>query len=303
MSTPLLDAALRYAARGWAVLPLAWPVAGARCSCGHADCRHIGKHPAGRLVPHGVRQATTDESTIRSWWRRSPFANVGLALGPGQHNRGGAGLWAVDVDAAKGGSSTLVQLVREHGPLGPTLHAHTGGAGDHFFFAWPEGQRVAQAANRLGPGVDVIGAGWHVVAAPSLHVSGARYAWEDETAPVLEAPAWLLELVVHPAELRPASSARAPIAASRVTDVEKRAVAYLLAMPPAISGQYGDRQTMKACHKMVKGFALPAARALELLVEHYNPRCVPPWEPAALERKIAYCARSNSITGFLLRAS
>ena len=70
-----------------------------------------------------------------------------------------------------------------------------------------------------------------------------------------------------------------------------------------ISGQYGDRQTMKALHALVKGFDLPAARALELVLEHYNPRCVPPWEPEALERKVAYAARSNSVNGFLLRAT
>ena len=60
----LLEAALAYAARGWAVLPLHTPTGGG-CSCRDRKCRSIGKHPR---TLHGVKDATTDAAQIRTWW-------------------------------------------------------------------------------------------------------------------------------------------------------------------------------------------------------------------------------------------
>src|ERR1700757_5358679 len=60
--TKLLDAALGYAARGWAVFPTA-PGA---------------KRP---LTAHGVKDATTDPVAILAWWSKWPDANVGIATG------------------------------------------------------------------------------------------------------------------------------------------------------------------------------------------------------------------------------
>ena len=55
-----LDAALRYAARGWPVFP----------------CR--GKIP---LTPHGFHDASTDAATIEAWWRENPDALISVATG------------------------------------------------------------------------------------------------------------------------------------------------------------------------------------------------------------------------------
>src|SRR6266700_2778202 len=73
-----LDAALTYAQKhGWAVLPIHTP-RGGQCSCGNPTCTSVGKHPR---TPHGVKDATTDEATIRDWWTRWPDANIGIATG------------------------------------------------------------------------------------------------------------------------------------------------------------------------------------------------------------------------------
>ena len=100
MSRPkwlLRDAALGYASRGIPVLPLHYPLPHhrdlqaltgdqppaleTRCSCRDSGCGQVGKHPLGSLVPHGVKDATTNRARILAWWTRHPQANIGLATG------------------------------------------------------------------------------------------------------------------------------------------------------------------------------------------------------------------------------
>jgi Bifunctional DNA primase/polymerase, N-terminal len=93
----LRDAALGYASRGIPVLPLHYPlphhsglqpVPGDQsppvrtgCSCRDPGCGQPAKHPLGALVPHGVKDATTNRARILAWWTRHPQANIGLATG------------------------------------------------------------------------------------------------------------------------------------------------------------------------------------------------------------------------------
>src|SRR5438552_12828807 len=106
-----LKAALRYARRGWPVLPL-WQRKGDLCTCEKGEqCRSQGKHPIGRLAPHGFKDASTDESTILDWWQRYPAAGIGIATGKP--------LVVIDVDRKKGrdGTMAMAQLFEELGPL------------------------------------------------------------------------------------------------------------------------------------------------------------------------------------------
>ncbi len=68
------EAALVYAGRGWLVFPL-HSFRDGLCTCRRPDCKNPAKHPRTR---RGFRDATTDEKTIREWWRECPDANVGI---------------------------------------------------------------------------------------------------------------------------------------------------------------------------------------------------------------------------------
>ena len=103
MSRPsvlLRDAALGYASRGIPVLPLhhplrhhrgvqpvtddgqlAHPAVGTGCSCRDPSCGQVAKHPLGSLVPHGLKEATTNRARVLAWWTQQPQANIGLATG------------------------------------------------------------------------------------------------------------------------------------------------------------------------------------------------------------------------------
>src|SRR3546814_12351658 len=60
------------------VLPIHGVVDG-RCTCGDNRCSSPGKHPISSLVPHGVKDATTDLKTIRRWHREHPDMKYAVA--------------------------------------------------------------------------------------------------------------------------------------------------------------------------------------------------------------------------------
>ena len=68
--------------------------------------------------------------------------------------------------------------------------------------------------------------------------------------------------------------------------LERQAMRYLDAMPPAISGNGGHNATYAAATVLVHGFGLQPQRATEILAERYNPRCDPPWSAKDLLHKV-----------------
>src|SRR5262245_40473423 len=74
------QAALDYAARGYAVFP----------------CLPGSKHPA---LPGGFKNGTCNPATIRRWWLADPDYNVGIATGVT------SGVWILDVDGRDGATS------------------------------------------------------------------------------------------------------------------------------------------------------------------------------------------------------
>jgi hypothetical protein len=68
-------------------------------------------------------------------------------------------------------------------------------------------------------------------------------------------------------------------------DLDKRILAYLDAVPGAVSGNGGDQQTFTLECELVNGFALSAGQASGYL-EQYNQKCEPPWSTKELEHKV-----------------
>jgi hypothetical protein len=202
----LRDAALGYASRGIPVLPLHYPVAHPRsahpvpdgllvapqwwsgCSCGDRACGQVGKHPLGALVPHGLREATTNRARVLAWWTRHPQANIGLACG---HR-----FDALDVDGPDGEQAIGV-FAAEHGLVSSGPLVRTGGGGWHYYLA-----RTGLGNNQPAglEHVDWRGRGGYVVAPPSRHHSGHAYEFvpgRDLDAPLAPVPAALLERLQH----------------------------------------------------------------------------------------------------------
>lgn len=178
-----------FARGGLPVLPL-WGCTDGVCDCPKGAAAHpIGKHPHGRLARSGVYSATTDEQAIRRWFETDPRINIGLAMG------GRLNLICVDIDPRNEGDATLYDLEEAHGPgaFPVTFEQNTGGGGWHKLYRLPEEikPKTGELKGKLGPGVDVKGAGGYVVAAPSMHASGRRYQ-VGVNEYIAEAPAWIV---------------------------------------------------------------------------------------------------------------
>ena len=158
------DHAIEYGCGGWPVLPL----------------KPREKRP---ITAHGVKDASTDPNTIREWWNRWPYANIGLAVP--------AGLVVLDIDSAE----ALKSIKSEALELSETACSRTH-KGWHLWYSTGE----LEIGNRVGvrPGVDIRGRDGYVVAPPSFHPSGHTYRWQTEfdRDSIAPAPHWLLEILI-----------------------------------------------------------------------------------------------------------
>jgi hypothetical protein len=186
MRFALRDAAVGYASRGIPVLPLHYPITRPQaprplpagqpgrcgwstgCSCRDPACGQVAKHPLGALVPHGLKEATTNRARVLAWWTRYPQANIGLACGQ---------LFdALDLDGPQA-LAALQAFADRHGvdlPAGgPVARTGRTEVGWHYYLA-PTG--LARRSGVLER-VDYQARGAYVVAPPSRHASGQPYRW------------------------------------------------------------------------------------------------------------------------------
>jgi hypothetical protein len=155
--------------------------------------------PKTPLTPNGLRGASRRAAIIEEWWRRNPTAMVGTPTGEP------LGAWVLDIDVKGNGFGTLEALEHEYSPLPETRRARTPSGGMHYYWRHVEGVRNRGA---LGQGIDVRGDGGFVIAPGSAMEDGRAYEWLNPEAPIVDAPQWLLDLVVRkaaPATSTPAS--------------------------------------------------------------------------------------------------
>lgn len=236
-----VDHALAYAAAGYRVLPLR------------------GKVPDGRLVAHGLHDASCDPDDVRRWWSIAPDAGIGIAVPPD--------VLVLDVDVRHDGDATLSELEQRHGELPETVEAETGGGGLHVWLRVDGGKNTT---GELGAGLDTKTAGGYVVVPPSPHASGSLYRWRTSMGllehDIAAAPQWLLDMLAQTGRNGKGNGKgkAAPLVEDRIPDGKRRA--NLL----SVAG------TMRR-----RGLAEP--EILAALREVNARRCDPPLEDAEVE--------------------
>ncbi len=165
-----VDAALRYAARGWAVFPC------------------CGKIP---LTAHGFHDASTDTATIEAWWRENPDALISVATGRASR------VVVLDIDVKHAGPNGWDALEEIGALLPDTPMASTPSGGTHVFFD-PGELDVPLSVGKIGAQLDVRGER----SCCTLPTPGTAYRWDPHknlrTTPLAPAPAWLVPPTAPP---------------------------------------------------------------------------------------------------------
>jgi hypothetical protein len=223
-----------------------------------------GKTP---LIKEWERKASTDLAQIQQWNLAYPDCNWGIACGP-------ANLVVVDRDV----KDTSIDSAKSIAHLElDTYTVATPSGGNHYYY---DGK--AQSRVRALPGIDTRSAGGYVLAQGSS--LDAKYYTIARDLPVARASADVIKLATAKAE---------PV--KKAVDVEVkqepaalRAADYLATVAPAIENQGGNNQTFKVAAQ-VRDWGVAQDGALELMLKHYNPRCVPPWSEPDLARIVMNC--------------
>lgn len=273
--TALIDHARLYLGLGFALLPMHFPFerdGRLQCSCTRDDCPQPAKHPFGRLVRNGVKDASKDPETVERWFTKSSI-NMAIATGAV------SGIIALDVDPRHDGDETLAALEQKHGPLPETWRFLTGGGGEHILFRHP-GSRVSNSAGSIGPGLDLRGDGGCIVAPPSRHVSGRSYAisvdHHPDDIPLADAPSWLLKTAV---------------AARKVNKAKKAAEWRAITRDGVANG--ARNETIAKLSGLLIGRGIDPHVSLDLILAFNATRCRPPLPEDEVAQTVASIARRD----------
>jgi RecA-family ATPase len=237
-------------------------------------------------------EASRDKDKIANWWKRNPEANVGICTNRFKDDKA---LVVIDVDKKhdKNGYEVLRELADSGNRLVSTLAVKTPSGGKHLYYSVDRGKNIRSGADVLGVGVDIRADGGFVVA-PGSKVNGTKYEVElnEEISPV---PPWVLN------HGRPKRTTPRPRPMDR-GDLEqdllnsehatRRGIEFL---KDADLAQHGARDDLTLRLALaLQDFGLSNGKILDLMFEHWNPRCPHPWESKnALMEKVQSAFRSR----------
>lgn len=234
-----------------------------------------GKKPAITGWPH---RATTDEETIRKWWAApNEGRNIGIATEP-------SNLIVVDLDDKNGkcGSDEFDKLCYAHGYT-DTMMVDTPSGGYHLYFHVPEGMTLKSTACAIADGIDTRAVGGFVVA-PGSSIEGKFYrVASSSNVAITTCPDWIAEKVQRPPATIPSDLTSTTLDSE--IDIQA-AIQYLKGAPAAISGEGGDAWTFELCC-ILHNMGISITKAVALMQEHWNHRCVPNWSVGDLVEKMS----------------
>jgi hypothetical protein len=241
--TALKEAALAYAERGWPIFAV------------RAD-----KTP---YTSNGVKDATTNIKQIEEWYERWPRANIALDVGA-------LDMMVIDLDPGH----DMKELEENVGTLPATgLRARTPRDGSHLYYAIGHDELVAASASKLAPHVDVRSFHSYVLLPPSKTADGS-YVWEEEGKPAYRTDEMLR--VCNSARAKHQDRDNWSIDPDLTENVALATDWLKTTAEIAVEGQGGDGMAYATAAHM-KSFGMSEEMAFDLMWEHWNPRCSPPW--------------------------
>lgn len=252
---PMFEFAKFYRRMGWSIIPQ----------------QRGAKKPLVKWKEFQSRLPTEDE--ISEWWLRWPDAGVCLILGSI------SGVVAVDSDS----EIAHHVFVSRMGGIPPTLTVRSGSRKPgkfHYYFRSPEFPTAA-TFTPWHRQLEFRGTGGYIVVPPSLHASGLRYEWIDDTAAIMEMPPILLDgwranrrfVRSIPQERSPVDrdygSSATTLREVLLTPGLARSTTYWLQGVYANQEQWNSRLFSAACD--MAGLGIPVELALPLLLSGARP--------------------------------
>lgn len=236
-----------------------------------------------RKVPEGgynwKHRSTVDAESIKGWFKDRVMGyerNPNIAIDCGK-----SGLYVIDEDVKDGkhGDKTMAKLEKKYG-LTPTLVAVTPTEGKHHIYK--NTANLSNTAETLGPGVDTRGIGGYIVA-PGSEIDGKKYRFANKRK-VADLDDWVGEVLAD-YKYTPNRDKGKTVSEDDPANISK-AIAWLEDVAEhAVEGAGGDHITYATAAKL-RDMGCSEEMTLELLLDHWNEECSPPWDAEDLERKV-----------------
>ncbi len=152
----------------------------------------------------------------------------------------------------------------------------------HIYLKMPPGRNLKKKLPEY-PGIDILSKGSYVVGPGSLHMETKKpyVVIMGEPDILADAPHSLLQAYQN----APRKLTAGLTQESNSEATQNRFKKYLATAPLAVQNSDGDTCTFKVAEK-ARDFGLPANVAYELMRDHWNDRCSPPWSPEGLAKKV-----------------
>ena len=216
--------------------------------------------------------ATNNLTVIKQLHKNFPGCNWGVALAK-------SNLLVVDVDTKDGkqGAATFDALDKRfesHGFLPgfpPTFTVTSPSGGRHLYY---DGKHVfALGEHGFGDGIDSP----NYVLLPGCWINDkgvAKFYRTEHDDPIVVAPSWFYDVLN---ESNADAVQQTPAVDLDQDPLKRWAIHYLTHdAPPSIQGQNGEK-TLLTVFGVLKDAGISKGTAVELALEHYNPRCTPMW--------------------------
>lgn len=299
MEKTKLEWAEYLAGRGLRIVPLHHTKADGSCTCGRptkpADpsdrvkgvdyCGSPGKHPN---VNAWEEVATTDTDLIKQWFRSDPEMNYGCVAGQNGF------ILDIDVKDADGYDTAARLLGISRGELDRvTFSVKTPSGGEHLYFT-ADKVYSNTVKTALGEGLDNRSGNGFVVGPGSILNIPEEFE-PDNLVPVsykvvsdkpFEPLPDTIKTRMREAMVR-AENAQESLEPDTIDSEDNLYLAreYLKARAPAVEGQGGDEHT-KSTSQGVRDFNISEEVCYDLMLELFNDKCEPPWDPDELKKKV-----------------
>jgi hypothetical protein len=294
-----LEWAKYIAERGLRIIPLHHTRVNGSCSCGRPTkpsdpddkvkgidyCGSPGKHPK---VDAWQDVATSDYNLIQQWFKSDPAMNYGCVAGTDKF------ILDIDVKDANGYDTAARLLgVPMAGLDTYTFSVKTPSGGEHLYF---DADKVyANSVKRaLGEGLDVrSGNGFVVGPGSTLHIpeefvpdNFVPVSYEVVSDQSFTALPDSIKSRMREAMVRAANAQGSEDPDSIDSDENiAEGIRWLKTRDPAEQGGGGDEHTL-VTSQIVRDCNVSEDVCYDLMLEHYNDKCDPPWDPEELRVKV-----------------